>query len=61
MQWREISEDEIAMTIRNPDTTEDSTKGRRKALKRIGKKLLKVTYKEEGNRIVIITAIDRNR
>lgn len=61
MRWREISKDEITLTILRPDMIEDSTKGRKNALKRHGKKLLKVTYKEEDDRIIIITAIDKGK
>lgn len=60
MRWREISEDEVSLTIHHPDKTEDSTNSRKNAFKYIGKRLLKVTYKEEACRIVIVTAIDKN-
>lgn len=61
MRWRGISEDEISLTIHHPDMTEDSTKGRKNAFKHTGKRLLKVTYKEEDGRIIIITAIDKGK
>lgn len=60
MRWRDISEDEVSLTIQHPDKTEDSTKGRKNAFKCIGTRLLKVTYIVEGHRIVIVTAIDKN-
>ncbi len=61
MKWREISEDEIKNTILSPEKIEDSKKGRKNAFKHIGKKWLKVTFKQEGGKIVIITVIDKNK
>jgi len=61
MKWREISEDEIKNTILSPEKIEDSIKDRKNAFKHIDKKWLKVTFKQENDKIVIITVIDKNK
>lgn len=61
MKWREVNEDEIKNTISNPEKIEDSIKGRKNAFKYIGDKWLKVTFKHESNKIVIITVVDKNK
>ena len=61
MKWREITEEEVWDTVLYPENTEDSIKGRKNAFKHIGNKWLKATFKEEGDRIIVITVIDRNR
>ena len=61
MKWREIIEEDVRDTILSPEKVEDSIKGRKNAVKHIGRKWLKVTYKEETDRIVIITVVDRNK
>lgn len=59
MKWREISEEEVRETILNPEKIEDSIKGRKNAFKHIDQKWLKVTFIEEGNRIIVVTAINK--
>ncbi len=61
MKWREIEEDEVKETISNPEKIEDSIKSRKNAFKHIGEKLLKVTFKQEKDKITIITVVDRNK
>lgn len=61
MKWREITEEEVNETILNPELVEDSIKDRKNAFKHINEKFLKVTFKTEGSRIIIITAIDRRK
>ncbi|MBI5892056.1 MAG: hypothetical protein HZB79_00060 [Deltaproteobacteria bacterium] len=61
MKWREIEEGEVRETIFYPEKVEDSAKDRKNAFKHIGKKWLKVTFKQESDRIVAITAIDKNK
>ena len=46
MKWRRISEEEVFLTLENPNRVEESIKGRKNAYKSIGKRYLKVTYKE---------------
>ncbi len=61
MKWREVAEEEIKNTILYPEDIEDSIKGRKNAFKHIGDKWLKVTFKYEGDRIIVITVIDKNK
>lgn len=58
MKWRKILRREVLDTISNPEELNDSIKGRKNAFKHIKQKWIKVTYKEENNKITIITAID---
>ena len=46
MKWRRISEEEVTLTLSNPDKTEQSIKGRINVYKTIGTRYIKVTYKE---------------
>lgn len=59
MRWREITEEEVKLTLSEYDKIEDSVKGRRNAFKKIGTRLIKVTFKEEDNKITVITALER--
>jgi len=59
MRWREITEEEVKLTLSSYDKIEDSVKGRKNALKKIGTRLIKVTFKEENNKITVITALER--
>lgn len=61
MKWRDISEQEARDTLLSPEKVEDSIKNRMNAFKHIGDKWLKVTFKEDDKRVLIITAIDRNK
>ncbi|MEW6274069.1 MAG: DUF4258 domain-containing protein [Bacillota bacterium] len=59
MKWRKITEEEVRLTLLNPDQTEDSIKGRINACKTIGFKYIKVTYKEWLNEILIISVVNK--
>lgn len=59
MKWRRISDDEIKTAIASADRREESMRGRKNAFKKMDKRLLKVTYVEEIDRIVVITAVDK--
>jgi len=61
MKWREISEDEVRQTVFAPESVEDSTGARKNAFRHLGTKWLKVTFLLEGERITIITVIDKSR
>jgi len=61
MKWRDITEDEVKDTILYPESVEDSIKDRKNAFKHIGNKYLKVTYREESNKIIIVTVVDKNK
>ncbi len=60
MKWRAISEEEVKNTVLYPENVEDSIKNRKNAFKHIDKKWLKVTFIQEGDLIVVITALDKN-
>jgi len=61
MKWRRIEETEVIETIESPERTEPSVFGRKNAYKNIVEKMLKVTYIEEGDKITVISAVDKNR
>ena len=52
---RDISDDEIAQTLNDPDYTLSSAECRKIAIKRIKDKTIHVVYKEERGNIIIIT------
>ena len=60
MKWRKISEEEVKNTISSPEKTEDSIKGRKNAYKHINEKWIKVTFKDDYDKIIIVTVIDKN-
>jgi hypothetical protein len=57
MKWRKISENEVKSAINEPDSLADTIKGRKNALKIVGGRSLKVTYKPEGKTLTVITAL----
>ena len=59
MKWRKISDKEVEETIFDPEKLEDSIKGRKNAYKHISQKWIKVTYKEESDKFIIVTVIDK--
>ncbi len=59
MKWREITERNVREVINDPEKVEDTVKGRKNAFKKIGDRLLKVTYLPENNEILVIIAIVR--
>ena len=59
MKWRKISEEEVYLTLDNPDKIEKSIKGRINAYKSIGQRYIKVTYKEFFGKILIISVVDK--
>ncbi len=61
MRWRDISEEEVVKVVEAVEDIQDSIKGRKKVSGRVGEKLIKVIFKEEAERIVIISAIDKTR
>ena len=60
MKWRGISEQEIEITLANPDKIEPTEKGRLNAFKKVGARHLKVTYREFPDHLLIITAVDKS-
>jgi len=61
IKWRELNTDEVIETIKSPEKVETTIFGRMNAYKKIGIKLLKVTYKEEQDKIIVISAVDKNK
>jgi hypothetical protein len=61
MKWRDITEDEIQSVLERAEEVRDSVRGRKNARARVGLRLLQVTYKEEQDRTVVITVIDKTR
>ena len=61
MKWRKISEDDIGDVVNSPDYFEYSVHDRINAFKMIQGRLLKITYKSEGNEIIVITAMVKGR
>jgi hypothetical protein len=57
MKWRKIAQGEIEMAIKSPDRLEDTKKGRKNAFKTTQGRLLKITYKPEGDDVIVITAM----
>ena len=49
--------EEVRKVLSEPDRLEDSIKGGRNAFKTVKGRLLKVTYKDDKDRRVIITAM----
>lgn len=60
MKWRNISEDEVRQTIFNPEEIHDSIHERKNAYKHLKNKWIKVTYKEELDKFLIVTVIDKH-
>jgi len=61
MKWRKIAEEEIIEVVTDPERVEDSVHGRKNAFKKIGDRLLKVSYKYDGEKLIIITAVIKGR
>ncbi len=59
IRWRGISESEVEQTVMEPDRLEASIRDRTNAFKRIGDRLIRVTFAETGDVILIITVVDR--
>jgi hypothetical protein len=57
MKWRKITDAEVEAVIAAPDMQEDTIKGRKNALKSFGSRLIRVTYCQEGDDVVIVTAV----
>jgi hypothetical protein len=57
MKWRMITEDDIKLAINNPDRIEDTIRGRKNVFKTLEDRTLKVTYKQEDQDLVVITAL----
>jgi len=60
MKWRRISEREIKKTLEAPDKTKSCGEKRMNAFKSLGRKLIKVSYVIEDDRVVIVSVVDKN-
>ena len=61
MKWRQIFAEEVREALNCPDKIEESRQNRKNAYKHINDKLLRVTYREEADRIVVITVVNKNK
>ena len=57
MRERGITPEDVAETLRTPDRVEPSIKGRFNAFRRIGGRLIRVTFREETDHLLVITAV----
>lgn len=60
MKWRGISEQEVEAVLAKPDIMERTERGRINALRRLGERFIKVTYKDLGEELLIISAVDKS-
>jgi len=61
MRLHEINETDVELAIDNPDLTEPLLEDRKNVWKKISDRYLRVTYKEEPDRILIITAVKKKQ
>jgi len=59
MKWRKISEQEVEAVLAKPDIMEKAEHGGINALRRLGGRSIKVTYKDLGEEMLIISAVDK--
>jgi len=52
-----ITEDDIKLAINNPDRIEDTIRGRKNVFKTLEDRTLKVTYRQDDQDLVVITAL----
>ena len=57
MKWRKISQEEVEQVIAEPDRSEQSKEERINAFKFINGRLIKVSYREFGDELLVITAV----
>jgi hypothetical protein len=57
MKWRKISEAEVEATMTDPDMIQDAIKQRKNVFKTLEGRLVKITYRHEGDDIIVITAV----
>ena len=61
MRRHEIEEAEIESAIQRPEFLQPSLEGRMNAWKEISGRFLRVTYKEEKDRILVISAVRKRK
>jgi len=61
MRWHRITEAEVESAIQKPEFFEPSIEGRFNSWAKTFDKFLRVTYKEETERILVITAVKKKK
>jgi hypothetical protein len=61
MRMHDISEAEITAVMEDADFTEPPVEGRINVWKEISGKFIRVTYKDESSRIMVITAVKKKK
>ncbi|MCL0088897.1 DUF4258 domain-containing protein [Dehalococcoidia bacterium] len=61
MKWRGIPLTEVEEALAYPDRIEYLSTGRKNAFKSIGEKLIRVSYIEEKDRIIVLSTVDKNK
>jgi len=61
MKWRGVTLADVEQTLAQPDGIESLSSGMMNAFRAIGAKLVRVSYVEEEDRVVVISVVDRNR
>lgn len=61
MRLHDISLEHVLEVLRDPAKVDSTIRGRYNAFKRIGQRFIRVTYKEEEMRYVIITVTPRRQ
>ncbi len=61
MRLHRITEAEIESAINNPDFIEPSPEGKLNAWKKVSEKYLRVTFKEDAGKVLVITAVKKKK
>jgi hypothetical protein len=61
MRWHQISEDLVQEVVRGPDWEEPSVTGRINRWKVVAGRFLRVTCREEPDRVVVISAVFKRK
>jgi len=61
MQERAVTQEEVEFALKNPDFSEPSIKGRVNTYKFISGRYLRITWKEEADRRLVITVTIRTK
>ena len=61
MRLHRTSEAEVQSAVDNPDFVEPSLEGKLNAWKKISEKYLRVTFKKEAGKVLIITAVKKKK
>lgn len=61
MRWHRITEIEVELALKAPEFLEPSGENRLNAWMKSSDKFLRVTYKEESDRLLVISAVKKNK